>query len=781
MATIQNIEQGRKARKSFFDFSHDYNSTLNFGFCQPTLIDEVMPGSNVSLRVGQFLRLAPMPTPTFARVKVHNDVSFIPFKEIFPAHEAMMSRTSVNPRGVSYVPAEVDEFSRNQIYVSLLRLSLYYANLGKLEMCPFRFGICTGFHKGTQPAAATEHWSDFGNIFQSTDKSKFYTALRFFNENFNALDFSDNFTFDFVNAQSIINPFLYNVASGEYLPASSPVQNWLLRLFLPDSPDIPYYSKLGTTGMFPTWVSPTLSEQALNSWSGDEVTKTLFTDCTGLDEWHDFVTLDNADYIVPMDDMLNYEGTVCDADGNIVSGDFVSPVENCFFCIKLTEFGRRLMRIFTTCRQQVLSPILESGHEDETFSILPLLAYYKAWYDIYNPGRVTNWHDTNCYYLIHHYYDFYMKSYGLFIKSSTDADAGEVNVDGWRRAWFGFLEDLRECVYVLPIDNISVAYNDVYENTRQNYIPIQYTTGSQNELQVYDSYPAGHIRNINDADSVTVKALLRLFSMTSKESVDGQRVREMLKRFNINVDFESNILHRSSYYAKIGDVFSTAETADGFLGEYAGRGEASGEFKVKMTDTHEYGFIVVLTSIAPHAGYVQGDYKHPVKFNDFYQPEFDSLGMEAMSNRDVVARQVDLTPQQKVVFGFRPRYFGLKVRNNIANGYFAERSNQSSILPYSLDRLFTVKDYYSDGSNRYKVREVKPYVPYAGEDIRKVGVDESVGQYDRIFYDTTGLTDNFILDQINDYKVWSPMMPVSESFGTFDKDVDDTTNEVTHA
>lgn len=42
-----------------------------------------------------------------------------------------------------------------------------------------------------------------------------------------------------------------------------------------------------------------------------------------------------------------------------------------------------------------------------------------------------------------------------------------------------------------------------------------------------------------------------------------------------------------------------------------------------------------------------------------------------------------------------------------------------------------------------------------------------------MFYDNTGLTDNFIVHIIQDLQMWAPMKPVSESWDTFDKDSDD--------
>lgn len=69
----------------------------------------------------------------------------------------------------------------------------------------------------------------------------------------------------------------------------------------------------------------------------------------------------------------------------------------------------------------------------------------------------------------------------------------------------------------------------------------------------------------------------------------------------------------------------------------------------------------------------------------------------------------------------------------------------------------------------------------ADESLRYIGLNEKYGNFDRIFYDVSGRTDNFIVHMINDFKQWSPMKSVETSYDTFDKDVDDSTVDVSHS
>ena len=70
-----------KAR-SRFNLDHDYNSTLTFGETQPSFIREMIPGSKIEIKNNSLVRLAPMPAPTFGRMKIENRSHFIPLSSL---------------------------------------------------------------------------------------------------------------------------------------------------------------------------------------------------------------------------------------------------------------------------------------------------------------------------------------------------------------------------------------------------------------------------------------------------------------------------------------------------------------------------------------------------------------------------------------------------------------------------------------------------------------------------------------------------------------------------
>ena len=775
MANIGKLKIGRKSKKEYFDFTHDVNTTFDFGFSQPTLIDLVPAGSNVSLKTKEFVRLAPLPTPTFGRVKVHTDTSFVPLKDVYPAFGHLMDHTSLTSRK-SYIPDSLDFMESKDIVTCLFALSNLYGKMGMFDKCPLRYSIYWNVpltpdeydFKGNVPyrdimndasvvtghGAQTTAFNILWNLtsFPSTKVGPLYTKL-------------------FSLFGSV--PVNYDAATGS---AEATLYPNILN-FLTDVPERKYWDNdaLPTNYTFPYNADTRFGY--LGKWEAGNFSSIFDTVERNEDELKSPITLDNADYYFTLD-MSNFSVQLY-SDSDEAVGSTFKISDKAYFCIKLTRVGRRLMRVFRAMRKDPF------GRYSKKIPLAPLFAYYKAWFDIYNPGRTHNWQSTNAYSLIHLYYDYNVITSTWLRYSDVTSIGGEASATVARQWLFNFFLDLSKCCYVLPVDNVTVCTNDYIENVQSdiNRVSVYFDdSGDTSSVGVSDNTPYGSNGDsiIDNAGGLGIKMLERAYAWTNKNSVLGQMAEKIAKRFNIELR-DGSILDRSSYMCDISDVFSTAETDLGFLGEYAGKGLGSGEIHASLKETKDYGYIIQTISISPHAGYVQGDGVHPLRRMDFLQPEFDSMGNEPVGMSEVFNRHYNLDGMEAdFVFGYRPRYMGLKVRNNIANGYFAERSSQSQYLPYSLDRLFSTEKLVYTRNGHY-INSEPEYRPYAGEDIRFVGLNESLGNYDRIFYETDGLVDNFIMHILQEYKVWSPMKPVSESFDTFDKDVDDDVFESEHA
>lgn len=844
MGTLDLLRVGRKSKKNFINKSHDVNTTSDFGFCQPILFDTVLPGSNVSLKTKQFVRLAPLPTPTFGRVKVHTDTSFIKIKDVFPAFDNLMDQMVVNNPNVvgGYIPQGHNYIFKGDLMQTLLAMSFYYAKQGEYDKVPFRLDVhfngpltvaeCD--RDGDTPVTPprTYPWRSVLNDAHQNSLS-FFETIGYLQNGYNTLvhlfgtpDGSTSGVFyntlAHMYSRSHYSFLNFNPSTGSFVEGStaSMPDIGLFLTYLSERSHTIYDGNVTDANIWsvPYQVDNT-SLGSIYAHQGQNMTKDIIKEIYEKypNIFSEPITVENADYLYVVNNADYGDGKYNIFDFTNFDSftqyslDWKSDYRY-IVCLKLTPFGRRLVKILngiyhTDCLSKNI-PNYAMNPEDwivsqhDVISVTPLFAYYKHWFDIYNPNREKNWLDTNCYRLIHSFYDYPRPlASWLFDYDDTSVDPESVyyyertagNLIPLRKSWFDFFIELGNCVYVLPVDNISVATPSPTQSVQTDISNVQFPYFSNQPSEdlpnplvesinagLSENYPYGAwVDGQSDrASGLGVQLALRLYAWTNKNSVIAKNCRAYLKRYNIELPRE-NILDRSSYYTQIDDVFSTAETSDGFLGEFAGKGLGSGICQCSLKDTKEYGYLVQTLCVAPHSGYVQANALFPITRMEHYQDMFDSLGMEAMSMRQVQARDYILSePSSSKLFGFRPRYFDLKVKNNLANGYFAQRGTQAQYLPYSLDRIFGVKDIDSSVST---LTYTQNYYPLANEDIRKVGLVEQLGEYDRIFVDNTGMTDNFIFDILQEYKVWSPVKPVSDSFDTFDKETDDDTFNVEHS
>lgn len=831
MGTLDLIRVGRKKRKNYTDKSHDVNTTSDFGFCQPILCDMVLPGSNVSLKTKQFCRLGILPTPTFGRVKIHTDTSFQKVKDVFPAFDNLLSQTLVNNPNVSggYIPQGHNYMAKGDLISTLVAMSFHYARLGEWDKVPFRFDVY--FNGGMLQTELTPNFTQPSHLFPwrsilndpelaSGDRAPLYmrggyeTLVSLFGAS-GVMYGANGFAKYNRNGEDVVRDF--NLVDGglDFGSSTNTPPVALFLTYLAERTESIYNKG---TGSFVFDKLPTTPDAGLGFiYEKNLLTQEVTSDAI-MEVYKNFpavsteaISIDNCDYYYIIGNDVLSATNVYDDDSASHSVNMRDD-NKLVVCMKATAFGRRILKVLTGLYNTdnfskyipdypVNSDFSVSQHE--VISLTPLFAYYKHWFDIYNPAREHTWFDTNAFKLIHCFYDLPVPLHKWFTEVDDNSIFDPTSIYNYfrlanslkpvRKAWFDFFVDLAQCVYVLPVDNITVATPTPVGNIQTDINSMHLAFGATGEptesldpapftvsANVSSSTPYGDgaDTDLQQSGGLGVQMLLRLYNWSNKNSVICQNLRGYLKKYGIVLP-KDNILDRNSYYAQIDDIFSTAETSDGFLGQYAGKGIGSGMVSVSLKDTKDYGFLIQTLCISPHSGYVQANALYPITRMEHYQPEYDSLGMEAMSMRQVQGRDYNLSaPSGSRLFGFRPRFFDLKVKNNVANGYFANRGSMVQYLPYSLDRIFAVPDINTSVS---ELTFNKGYYPLANEDIRKVGLVEQLGEYDRIFVDNTGMVDNFIFNILQEYKVWSSFKPVSDSFDTFDKETDDDTYKVEHS
>ena len=808
---LPKIKIGTSTKRNYFDLSHDVSSTCDFGFVQPTIVQHVIPNSKLSVKSSSFLRLAPMPCPTFGRVKVVTDNVFVPIKDVQLNLDHLLAgtdyQTPLYHGGVSFS----DFITARKLFWTLIchneidwvgvsdPTSVFGDGSKNLFNQIFRFSFSTNqdLKNGT-----SGQWHDLQLDYQSFGLSN--TARLNYVRLIESLTGIDNNDSDFfIDYQYDPNVSL-----------DSNQTNFLQYILgLIGKPGL---GNFWSENMGYSFLHSFLRPIEVNQFAPrfDDPTITLTDDtkkvCLAYNSmsasfrqmFNTPITSDNADYsfqwcplsIPTIDFESNNADIVWSQQENTHTDSLIYWRLN----IQLTPFGRKLFKIFNACH-------FNFKYLDYKIELNKIYAYYKAWFDLYNPQRTTNWEDTNCYKLIHSFYD-YPSALDRYFYSESSPEVFDFSM---QNLFHDFITDLSMCNYYLATDNITVStrlpnqfVNDGSDSTALNVF------GNANQLSPQDDVATAVAPTLNGTgiqttvqqtgsssslflSSLSIKLLERLYTFTNKESVLASNIADILKtKYGIDVHASRN-LGSDGFYCQISDIMGTVNNDATALGEYAGRGIGSGDSKVTF-EADNFGYYFQLVTVVPLGGYVQASEYPILERKDYYSPEVDSLGYEPLRMSEVLGRESIInTFGNDKTFGFRPQYFHLKTKNNLNNGGFAFRSQRGSFLPYCLDRLFSEASYNNYQNTRsssqygtitYGNYEIAPAVDLKPvEELRSIGLYETFGNYDRIFYDTTGMTDNFILHQVHDVSYYAPMKPVSDSFDTVNSEVNDDVTTVQHS
>lgn len=118
--SLSSVKLGTAFNKRYsHNLDFDNNTTMDFGSVQPLLCQYLLPKSDVNLNYRQLIRLAPMPTPSFARIFAKNYARFVPMSDVVEYHEAFLSKKPYYSHDRSFVPAYLP-FTENRVLMYML-------------------------------------------------------------------------------------------------------------------------------------------------------------------------------------------------------------------------------------------------------------------------------------------------------------------------------------------------------------------------------------------------------------------------------------------------------------------------------------------------------------------------------------------------------------------------------------------------------------------------------------------------------------------------------------
>lgn len=123
--SFKSVLLGTSAHKNYtHNMSFDNNTTMDFGFLQPLLSQYMLPKSTIHVDSKQLVRLAPMPTPSFARMYLQNYARFVKMTDVVPYYESLLSGISfTTSSGTTVKPVRMPVTTNSFLLWFLLTMS----------------------------------------------------------------------------------------------------------------------------------------------------------------------------------------------------------------------------------------------------------------------------------------------------------------------------------------------------------------------------------------------------------------------------------------------------------------------------------------------------------------------------------------------------------------------------------------------------------------------------------------------------------------------------------
>ena len=351
---------------------------------------------------------------------------------------------------------------------------------------------------------------------------------------------------------------------------------------------------------------------------------------------------------------------------------------------KFTPFGRKVYKILLSLGYDYTL----SDLGNITYNALALLSYFKVINDWYYPSQYVG--DSPLSTILHRVY--IGASDALSSADLLSAFQYASAVDMYNPDYFTSAFDNPEGPSI--VNNGSIIFNDI-------------SSSNPNDTRISLDLNKTPILESSTAE-LTTYALHTLHALTDymkRHQLAGSRALDRyLARFGVTLSTEK--LNRTTYLGvkstplQFTSVESTSSTDTAYLGDYAGKGQAVIQDSFVCNPESEYGMFLIINTFVPQVGYVQGIDRHNLHISnyDFYTPEFDALGNQAISKLELYNNIVGYTANSRdvvnQVFGFTPRYSEYKVPRDFLTGDFRIRSvGADNLQAWHLMRLISVDDY----------------------------------------------------------------------------------------
>lgn len=729
-----------QTKKKPFSISLDSSTTANFGECIPIFGAEVPPNTHISLNIRDAVRFAPLSFPTFGKAFLKTYAYAHSLKDLFPPFDDMLARTPYTAvSGRQYLPSKVPTVPSYLLWLSVFSncsFTIYSTNYDNVKDIVTSEGSFTKIPLSYNPITSVKYSVPNNTELQTlsnNDISASFVLWILSTLRQNTVSSLKKYTAEFGEVDPYIN-YIMNPKSRDKVFFNNDSSN-LGSLHLPFvSDEDPYVTPQSADYLF-----------CINGTQRNFFDMDTDGTLTGRQ--------------LPPNTFLKFE------DSSGVSGSQL------FVAIRLNDSGKFLRKIF-------MGLGLNLKPTNTPISLMPVYAYFKSYFETFAPKRFVKFEQTYFYTFINTLVNTGLDAPNLIYSTSDQYSKGV--------SWSNVLDDLLSCYYTKDTDYYSAQIigliNDYGRAIQQKYIGESYTLDDGVSTNV-DSISGGNGFQANvDLSGADGSALLhtqaqqnilsRLTQLLNRRSVLGGKIADFLKStFGIStqaIEDYNGYIGSSSLDVNFSDVFSTAETSEGYLGEYAGKASASGDGDTFKFDTKIHTIVVAFSVIVPRTQYVQGihPYLAHSKADDFYNPMFDGLTLLPTRKSSLYCGDNFFAfDDNESSFGNLPIYSEYKTKTcGILNGDLSLRSTKSSYDSFTMDEIISdISQYQPDESEPWKgnmtILQYNPKSLVAGTMWRYLGRWLWLGRFDRIFVNNRLNFNDFLSS-------FDPMPGIDQGFNT---------------
>lgn len=320
-----------------------------------------------------------------------------------------------------------------------------------------------------------------------------------------------------------------------------------------------------------------------------------------------------------------------------------------------------------------------------------------------------------------------------------------------------------------PLNSLEIMNSTTVPGTSADWV-FSNAVNDNLETPVWTAVGGGNYVSINQRSLDFLKSF---DDWVRRNNYSGSRaVQQIYSRFGIKTDdYRSNyaqVISTDSTPIQVGDVTAMASSSQESLGDYAGKGIMA-DNKAVSYDAKDYGMLFIFGwfTITPMMAY--GYDKNVLRMTplDYYNPEFDGIGAQAISYGEVYT-DPDVatgdTTTDRDVFGFTERYNEYRFGKDRITGEF-RGFGDSDMNTWHTGRLLS---------------DVRHNGQMVAQSSAMNTLPQSDSEYNRIFSVTSGNIDHFYLTAQFDVNAVRPMLSLNQvpRLGEGDLQVSRNGNEI---